>query len=145
MIGERQRDEPTTSQATFDAAKNHSVFEGLAGSTGGQSQRLIAVSAVKRIEPTRGVKNRSVGVPADKLAPAGIAQWIELIDSHVPRSALAQDCRVCLPGLEKVTSTEPSLEKGRGFRARSGGIRHKAIQTWHRAIEGQWPTLERPD
>jgi hypothetical protein len=60
VIGERKRDEAAATQPALNSAKDDTIRELFGRGSRGVNNRLIAVSAAKSFQPTRGVKYGAV-------------------------------------------------------------------------------------
>src|SRR6266478_7927250 len=92
VVGERQRDHPTSREPTADATEHDSI--GQRGPWRGSriDDRFIAIRAVQGLQPAGGMKDRGPRVALGELQPTRILQWIERVNGHFQRVGLANAC-----------------------------------------------------
>jgi hypothetical protein len=80
MIRKRQRNQPAPCYPTLNPAKHESIPQRLVRSRRRITDRLIAVSAAKCVEPRGGVEHRRARMPAQKFFPSRVSQRRNLVD-----------------------------------------------------------------
>ena len=84
MIRKRQRNQPAPCYPTLNPAKHESIPQRLVRSRRCITDRLVAVSATKCVEPRGGVEHRRERMPAQKFFPPRVLDRRNLVDGSQP-------------------------------------------------------------
>ena len=86
VIGERQRNQPSSRQPAPDLTENDGIAQPIGGRRCRVGDRHISVRAAQRVQPLMSVKHGRERMFADKGRPPAIRQWIEGVNIHAERS-----------------------------------------------------------